>query len=550
MPNPCKNKVVYNGTTLIDLTADTVTAADVAQGKTFHLPSGAPATGTATGGGVYQDEDGYIILGEGESDAPQGNISITTNGTYDVAAYAGATVDVVKTYTATISGNGNYANCFVKKNGDTKTYFTDGQTFAFTDDDDLEIHYAASSMSYKAYLTVNGVSIDFTLAASKTYTVSRPRADVTIEMAYSTTSDVTVNIVIPDAIVSVSANGIAAVGGYAFADVAVPGMTEKDLKNYIMRSSSFTSITFPSGLTEIGPYAFAGCSRLDIESIPSTVASIREYAFYYCGRLVSLTSLPESVRQLGIYCFATSGIVSMALPSSITTIPQYAFYYCTHLESVSLPSGITSIGTYTFGYCSSLVLSSLPSSLTQIDSSAFNRCYLASLSEIPSSVKSIGSSAFRYCESIESISCDGAITTLGGDAFTGESAHPMSIASASFPNLAVSTLATVFGSSSPANACHLLEFADIGSTSAIGANAFANCYALETLVLRKTASICTLANVSAFLNTPMRGYNSLTGTVYVPSALIESYKTATNWKTLYDAGTVEFLAIEGSEYER
>ena len=50
MANEYANKVVVNDTTLIDLTSDTVTAADVAQGVTFHLPSGAPATGTASGG--------------------------------------------------------------------------------------------------------------------------------------------------------------------------------------------------------------------------------------------------------------------------------------------------------------------------------------------------------------------------------------------------------------------------------------------------------------------------------------------------------------------
>lgn len=42
------NKVIYGGNTLIDLTADTVTAADVQNGVTFHLPSGESATGTNT----------------------------------------------------------------------------------------------------------------------------------------------------------------------------------------------------------------------------------------------------------------------------------------------------------------------------------------------------------------------------------------------------------------------------------------------------------------------------------------------------------------------
>lgn len=44
------NKVDLNGETLIDLTADTATAEDVAEGKTFHLASGEQATGTSTSG--------------------------------------------------------------------------------------------------------------------------------------------------------------------------------------------------------------------------------------------------------------------------------------------------------------------------------------------------------------------------------------------------------------------------------------------------------------------------------------------------------------------
>lgn len=40
------NKVVYGGNTLIDLTGDDVQASDVLSGKKFHLPSGAPGTGT------------------------------------------------------------------------------------------------------------------------------------------------------------------------------------------------------------------------------------------------------------------------------------------------------------------------------------------------------------------------------------------------------------------------------------------------------------------------------------------------------------------------
>ena len=41
-----KNKVIYGGNVLIDLTGDSVTSSDVLSGVTFHLPSGEIGTGT------------------------------------------------------------------------------------------------------------------------------------------------------------------------------------------------------------------------------------------------------------------------------------------------------------------------------------------------------------------------------------------------------------------------------------------------------------------------------------------------------------------------
>lgn len=46
--NPYVNKVIYGNQTLIDLTADDITAADLLSGKTAHDASGAPITGSCT----------------------------------------------------------------------------------------------------------------------------------------------------------------------------------------------------------------------------------------------------------------------------------------------------------------------------------------------------------------------------------------------------------------------------------------------------------------------------------------------------------------------
>lgn len=295
--------------------------------------------------------------------------------------------------------------------------------------------------------------------------------------------------------------------GVAYSPITVnvnAGYDEELIKNMLERSTTFYDFEFPTGITKIGAYAFAGCQQL------------------------ALTELPDT----------------------ITFIDSYAFRECTNLKLTSLPSRVTAIGSYAFNNCFKLALTSLPNNgITTISAYAFADCRSITLTSIPSSVKNIDTYAFNRCRSIPYISCDGVITTLGSGAFLGSSSYPMALTSARFPNMALtSTLSTVFGSSTASNACQQLEVCDIGSTTGIAANAFANCYKLQTLVLRKS-SVCTLSNVSAFLNTPMRGYNSLTGTVYVPSGLISSYKTATNWSTLYNNGTVEFVAIEGSEYE-
>ena len=77
--------------------------------------------------------------------------------------------------------------------------------------------------------------------------------------------------------------------------------------------------------------------------------------------------------------------------------------------------------------------------------------------------------------------------------------------------------------------------------------AFETCKKLSKLVL-KNDSVVSLKYENAFSGTPFAS-NGTGGTVYVPEALIESYKTASNWSTLYNAGTCNFVAIEGSEYD-
>lgn len=62
--NTYTNKVVLGNETLIDLTSDTATADDVLPGKTFHLSSGAPGTGSA--GAVMYDRVQSLTSAQGQ----------------------------------------------------------------------------------------------------------------------------------------------------------------------------------------------------------------------------------------------------------------------------------------------------------------------------------------------------------------------------------------------------------------------------------------------------------------------------------------------------
>ena len=72
----------------------------------------------------------------------------------------------------------------------------------------------------------------------------------------------------------------------------------------------------------------AGCQNT---TIPNSVTSIGDCAFYDCTSLASIT-----------------------IPESVTSIGDNAFYYCSSLTSITIPNSVTSIGKWAFSFCASL----------------------------------------------------------------------------------------------------------------------------------------------------------------------------------------------------
>ena len=207
--------------------------------------------------------------------------------------------------------------------------------------------------------------------------------------------------------------------------------------------------------------------------------------------------------------------------NNVTKIGNYAFYYCGSLTKADFPNA-TSIGSAAFNNCNNLSEADFPNA-TSIESSAFNYCSKLSEADFPN-VTSIGNYAFKNCSSLTKADFPN-LTSIRESAFDSCS----KLSEVDFQNVSsIGNYAFYY--------CRSLTEADFPNLTSIGSNAFSGCTKLASLILRGSTIICTLQSY-AFTSTPI---SSGTGYIYVPAALIDSYKAATNWNTY----AAQFRALE------
>ena len=164
------------------------------------------------------------------------------------------------------------------------------------------------------------------------------------------------------------------------------------------------------------------------------------------------------------------------------------------------------------------------SELEKIGDGAF--AYFSMLTSVYfANVKDIGRFAFSECDGLTTVNFPAA-TFIGNFAFR----YCYGLTEVNFP-AAIAIGMCAFSE------CDGLTTVNFPAATFIGDYVFENDGELKTFIMRNLGAVCELVNKNAFAHTPIA---SGTGYIYVPSALIEDYKVATNWSTY----ATQFRALE------
>ena len=355
----------------------------------------------------------------------------------------------------------------------------------------------------KVYVTVSGGLVPVSLAYSGGVTEPAPTYP---KVGNGTTN--TYTFTMPESNVTITA--VSRSGGYCGA-----GSTSADIEKmkYYNDNGTLTFITENNDDCEMGtsiPWTGLNYTAL---SISNHVTNICAYAFSGSGLSTAVT-IPASVTTIGERAFYGSGITSIQIPSTVTDIGTFAFGNCTHLTSINVDGGNAN-----YSSSNGVLYNKVTSTPTQLI------CYPAGKTtpdtyELPSSITSVAYGAFAYNTSLKTITVETGnnnFQAIDGVLFMGSTGDPTQLVCYPAGNTATTyTIPTTVTTISP--------------------YAFHSCSYLTHVYLHHTADV------------PAGGDSMFDGTncnFMVASSLRAKYLSANHWE-YYSANRFYSMDVTGA----
>ncbi len=282
-------------------------------------------------------------------------------------------------------------------------------------------------------------------------------------------------------------------------------------------------IVIKDGVTSIGNNAFLRVDKyegsatagndvtflptvLESVTIPNSVTSVGDYAFYGCIKLTSVSGDLSGVTSIGTYAFARCPLGTSDSPCSlnlvkVTSIGSYAFRSCTALTSVTLGNNLTNLGNSAFLGAAALNTVTIPNNITSIKANMFMNCTSLTKVEFNSNITSIGSYAFNGCTSLTSVGNLTKVKDVGESSFMGTKLSYVTFGDdfTTFSKYAfkdcTSLVSVVLGNNVktiPMNTffgCTSLENINLSNVTSVGDYAFYGCTSLTSVNLENVTTL-------------------------------------------------------------
>lgn len=383
-------------------------------------------------------------------------------------------------------------------------------------------------------LTLNGVSSITTEACCR----SLPITTLTInESTPDKPANITAKLGFANCVNLSTINGnIASVGNQTFASCGILDLSLSTLVTIgtygFNACKSLTRVSLPE-CTNAGILGFNQCTSLSQVFLPKVTtlgASAASVTFSGCTELHTIHL--DTIATIPSDAFMSLYALSSLYIPNCTLISQNALKGCSALTKLSGPK-VTNFGHYNlqsgnmtkelylpvcsyFGKyaLSNTVLESIyaPAWSTAHASGVFHASHSTTLKYVNLGYAAIPA-WFSACVNLSTFIAE-KCTALAAKQFMGDTA----LIEVSLPICATIAAQAFQG-------CTALPFIALPKATKISASAFSGCTNFSIITL-ENSSVCVLDNVNAFTGT---GITSTTGSIYVPGALLNSYKTATNW---------------------